>query len=337
MGKHAQLVVGPAGSGKSTYCSTIQNHCETTKQPVHIINLDPAADSFDYTPVGDIRDLISLDDVASELGLGPNGGLVYCMDYLAQNMEWLEDLMDQYDDDYIIFDCPGQIELYSHLNVMNTIINHLKRWGYTACVVYVLDSGLISDSSRFIAGAMMSLSAMIKLELPHINVLSKCDLLPDMSVVEDFLDPDIGSLLSRLRDSDYYLLRHQRMKKRERQLHKDKETIAWNGEVQGKDKATEDDDDGDTDEEKEGEGSKSARYDAKFARLNAAIASLIEDYSMVSFLPLNVKDEESIANVLLHVNMAVQYGEDVEPKAGADDQDQEDGGGEWGGTFGDYA
>ena len=27
MGKHAQLVIGPAGSGKSTFCRTIQEHC----------------------------------------------------------------------------------------------------------------------------------------------------------------------------------------------------------------------------------------------------------------------------------------------------------------------
>lgn len=31
--------------------------------------------------VADVRELISLDDVMEELGLGPNGGLVYCMEY----------------------------------------------------------------------------------------------------------------------------------------------------------------------------------------------------------------------------------------------------------------
>ena len=29
----------------------------------------------------DIRDLVSLEDVMEELELGPNGGLVYCMEY----------------------------------------------------------------------------------------------------------------------------------------------------------------------------------------------------------------------------------------------------------------
>ena len=30
----------------------------------------------------DIRDLVSLEDVMEELDLGPNGGLVYCFEYI---------------------------------------------------------------------------------------------------------------------------------------------------------------------------------------------------------------------------------------------------------------
>lgn len=37
----------------------------------------------------DICELVSLEAVQSELGLGPNGGLVYCMDYLEANLDWL--------------------------------------------------------------------------------------------------------------------------------------------------------------------------------------------------------------------------------------------------------
>ena len=39
--------------------------------------------------------------------LGPNGGLVFCIEYLSQNMEWLEDDLFQFDEDgYFLFDCP---------------------------------------------------------------------------------------------------------------------------------------------------------------------------------------------------------------------------------------
>jgi hypothetical protein len=39
------------------------------------------------------------------------------------------------DDDYLLFDCPGQIELYSHLSVFRTFVEYLKRDGWQICVV----------------------------------------------------------------------------------------------------------------------------------------------------------------------------------------------------------
>lgn len=41
MVRYAQFVMGPAGSGKSTYCSTIQRHAADGKRVVDIVNLDP--------------------------------------------------------------------------------------------------------------------------------------------------------------------------------------------------------------------------------------------------------------------------------------------------------
>jgi hypothetical protein len=40
----------------------------------------------------------------------------------------------------------------------------------------------------------------------------------------------------------------------------------------------------------------------------------IEDYNMVSFIPLNIRDDDSINYVLSNIDNAIQYGEDVEPK-----------------------
>jgi hypothetical protein len=59
------------------------------KRNILVINLDPAAESFKYRCDIDIRDLITLEDVMEEMHLGPNGGLVYCMEYLILNIEWL--------------------------------------------------------------------------------------------------------------------------------------------------------------------------------------------------------------------------------------------------------
>ena len=83
--RYAVLVTGPAGAGKSTFCASIMTHLIASKRTGHLVNLDPAAapDSFEYAPSIDIKDLISVEDAMSELGYGPNGGLVYCFEYVS--------------------------------------------------------------------------------------------------------------------------------------------------------------------------------------------------------------------------------------------------------------
>jgi GTPase SAR1 family protein len=83
--RYAVLVTGPAGAGKSTFCGSLMTHLQASRRTGHLVNLDPAAapDSFEYTPTIDIKDLVSVEDVMSELGHGPNGGLVYCFEYVS--------------------------------------------------------------------------------------------------------------------------------------------------------------------------------------------------------------------------------------------------------------
>jgi GTPase SAR1 family protein len=80
--RYAVLVTGPAGAGKSTFSTAFLTHLRTSKRTANLVNLDPAAapDSFEYEPVIDIKDLVSLEDVMTDLEYGPNGGLVYCFE-----------------------------------------------------------------------------------------------------------------------------------------------------------------------------------------------------------------------------------------------------------------
>ena len=59
-----------------------------------VVNLDPAAEEFQYEPSVDVRELVQLEDAmeADDLNYGPNGGLIFCMEYLTQHdgMEWLK-------------------------------------------------------------------------------------------------------------------------------------------------------------------------------------------------------------------------------------------------------
>ncbi|XP_052149981.1 GPN-loop GTPase 3-like [Oryza glaberrima] len=255
---YAQLVIGPAGSGKSTYCSSLYQHCETVGRTIHMVNLDPAAEHFSYPVSTDIRELISLDDVMEELGMGPNGGLIYCMEHLEDNLDdWLDEQLEGYlDDDYLVFDCPGQIELFTHVPVLRNFVEHLKRKNFNVCAVYLLDSQFVSDVTKYISGCMASLSAMIQLELPHINILSKMDLVSNKKDVEEYLNPEAQVLLSQL----------------------------------------------------------NRQMAPKFGKLNKSLAELVDDYSMVNFIPLDLRKESSIQYVLSHIDNCIQYGEDADVK-----------------------
>ncbi|XP_018897404.1 GPN-loop GTPase 3 [Bemisia tabaci] len=260
--RYAQLVIGPAGSGKSTYCHTMAVHAENEKKAVSVVNLDPAAEYFEYAPIADIRDLILVDDVMEDedMKFGPNGGLVFCMEYLLENFTWLMEQLGDDDDDYILFDCPGQIELYTHMTTMKDLTKALQNINFQICSVFIVDAQFMVDGAKFISGTMAALSVMVNLELPHVNILSKMDLLSKSArnQLDNYLEPDPHVLL--------------------------------------------------------GDFQTGTKWNDKHFRLTEAIGRLIEDFSLVRFIPLNIKDEENIGDVFLTIANTIQYGEDADVK-----------------------
>lgn len=134
---------------------------ETNKRVFKVVNLDPAAEIFKYRCDLDIRDFISLDDVQELMNFGPNGGLVYCMEYLIEHLdEFMQELTEFADDSFILFDCPGQIELYSHLNVMTRLSKAIQGAGYNMCSMYCADGTFINEPSKYLAACLTSLATM---------------------------------------------------------------------------------------------------------------------------------------------------------------------------------
>lgn len=88
---------------------------------------------------------MQLEDVMNTMKLGPNGALVYCMEFLENNFEWLlASLKRLTKEKYIIVDFPGQVELYTHHNSVKTIIQRLeKEAGYRLCAVNLVRVPLI--------------------------------------------------------------------------------------------------------------------------------------------------------------------------------------------------
>ncbi|KAK2798402.1 hypothetical protein FQN50_008842 [Emmonsiellopsis sp. PD_5] len=292
MSKFGVLVMGPAGAGKTTFCSSLIQHLQNNRRSCFYVNLDPAAETFTFEPDLDIRELITLEDVMEELGLGPNGGLMYCFEFLLQNLDFLTQALDPLSDEYlIIFDMPGQIELYTHVPLLPSLVQHLSRAGplnISLCAAYLLESTFVVDRAKFFAGALSAMSAMIMLEMPHVNILSKMDQVKGM----------IGKReLKRFTAVDVQLL--------------DEEEAQGGGDQTGEETATAEDP----------SSSSAVLSGGSFKRLNRAVGQLIDDFSMVSFLKLDVQDEDSIGAVLSYIDDAIQFHEAQEPREPADEQE----------------
>lgn len=86
----AQLVIGPPGSGKSTYCDGMHQFLSAIGRKCSVVNLDPANDRTSYPCALDIRELVTLEEIMQNDELGPNGAVLYALEELEHNWEWTE-------------------------------------------------------------------------------------------------------------------------------------------------------------------------------------------------------------------------------------------------------
>lgn len=112
------------------------------------------------------------------------------MDYLEKNIDWLKSKLEPFTEDhYILFDFPGQVELFTlHSNTKNIISEMTSKWDFRLTAVHLVDAHLCSDPGKYLSALLLSLSTMLHLELPHINVLSKIDLIESYGKLSFNLD-----------------------------------------------------------------------------------------------------------------------------------------------------
>lgn len=126
-----EVVVGSPGSGKSTYAFGKHQLFTALHRPVAIVNLDPANETLPYPCAVSIADLITLQDAMSTHQLGPNGGMLYCMEYLEANFDWLQEKLALLSDDvYVVFDLPGQVEISTNHSSLKSIVAMLGKIGF---------------------------------------------------------------------------------------------------------------------------------------------------------------------------------------------------------------
>ncbi|KAK0627257.1 hypothetical protein B0T14DRAFT_493388 [Immersiella caudata] len=183
-----QLVLGSPGSGKSTYCDGMHQFMGAIGRQCSVVNLDPANDHTNYPCALDIRDLVTLEEIMYDDRLGPNGGILYALEELENNMEWLEKGLKELGEDYILFDCPGQVELYTHHNSLRNIFYRLQKLGFRLVAVHLSDCFCLTQPSLYISNILLALRAMLQMDLPHVNILTKIDRIADYDPLPFNLD-----------------------------------------------------------------------------------------------------------------------------------------------------
>lgn len=131
---------------------------------------------MEYKTTINISELIKHNEVMKIHNLGPNGALIYCMEFLEANVDWLLQKILNLKDHYLIFDCPGQVntfiiiidiidlimvlfcvfiffshqvELYTHHKSISAITEKLGLNLIRLCSVHLVDSHQCSDPGKY--------------------------------------------------------------------------------------------------------------------------------------------------------------------------------------------
>lgn len=169
--------IGSAGSGKSSLTGAYMGWMQNQGYDAISVNLDPGIENAPYVPDVDIRDWIKLRDIMKEHGVGPNGAQIIAADMLALNITEMKDIIESFETEYVIFDTPGQMELFVLRQSGKYLID---AFGVDKSIIGFLYDPVISrNPSGFISLMLQAASVQVRFNVPFLNILTKSDMLSD--------------------------------------------------------------------------------------------------------------------------------------------------------------
>lgn len=311
--RYGQVVVGPCGSGKTTYCDGMQQYLKLLGRDAVVINLDPAnegapttegadgdeSSALPYKAIYDVcTEAVNLSAVMAELRLGPNGGLVYCMEYLEEHAdEIIQQIQERISPgSYLILDLPGQVELYTHSTCVQKLLHKLANaLDLRLTAVQLMDALYCTDVTKFIAAAVLGTTTLLRLELPTVSVLSKVDLLNTYGELPLQLDyfaecHDLDRLLPFLHQSS-----------------SSDELPRASKSKDGADEQDEFDFADDPEYQKARRKRRESKLAVKHEKLHRALAEIVDDYGLLTFVPLEISSAASVGRVLAKIDKCNGY------------------------------
>ena len=186
------VVLGMAGSGKTTLMQRLNAHVHEKNWPSYLINLDPAVADVPFGCHIDIRDTVKYKEVMKQYGLGPNGGIMTALNLFATRFDQVMDLVDKRaksdDLDFILLDTPGQIEVFTW-SASGAIITETMASTYPTVLIYVVDVARTANPTTFMSNMLYACSILYKLQLPFVLCFNKIDVMSHetaMGWMQDF-------------------------------------------------------------------------------------------------------------------------------------------------------
>jgi GPN-loop GTPase len=173
---HCIIVMGMAGSGKTTLVRKLYSVLKLLGKNVYAVNLDPAIRKLGFPASLDICDTINYKKLMQDYSLGPNGAIVTALNlYATKFHEVIALLSSKPSLDYIIFDTPGQIETFSW-SASGTIITDSLGETFPTSVLYVVDTPRCTNPNSFMSNMLYASSLYYKTRLPIIIGFNKTDI-----------------------------------------------------------------------------------------------------------------------------------------------------------------
>ncbi|KAH8419823.1 hypothetical protein KR009_002912 [Drosophila setifemur] len=181
------IVLGMAGSGKTTFTKSLIQHAQEKFNP-YVVNLDPACREVPYAAHVDIRDTVNYREVMKQYQLGPNGGIVTALNMFTTKMAQFAELVRRAGErghKWCVIDTPGQIEVFTWSASGNIITEGLATM-FPTIVVYVMDVVRSACPTTFMSNMLYACSILYKTRLPFLVALNKIDL-QDCSFVQEWM------------------------------------------------------------------------------------------------------------------------------------------------------